>query len=92
MSDKNLVEYSQPVLSQEICPKLHDLLPAYAVGALEPDEAAWVLAHLERCPNAMTELLQYVTASNRFLEIIPPVTPPPGLHERIMEAVRQQRK
>lgn len=90
MSDKNLVEYSQPVLSQEICPKVHELLPGYAVGALEPEEAEWVRTHIEGCPNAMMELRQYAAAANRFLEIIPPAAPPPDLHDRIMRAVRRQ--
>ena len=38
------------------CIEIHDLIPAYCLGATDPDETKLVEAHLGACPNAAAEV------------------------------------
>lgn len=67
-----------------------NLLDAYALGALEPDEVAWVEAHLEICP-ACQELARAARAqANALLFDFPLVEPPAELRHHVLARVRRE--
>jgi anti-sigma-K factor RskA len=61
-----------------------DLIPAYALGILEPDEAARVSNHLETCSSCQEELAAYEVVTDSLATAVPISTPPPALKDRLM--------
>ena len=70
------------------CDELSELLPAYAAGALIPEEVAHVKALLEKCPQMQSEVAEYRTLMTGFYDRVEPVSPPTNLHERLMKKIR----
>jgi len=73
------------------CEQAKDLIPQFALGALEPTESAEIRAHLATgCPTCEGEL----AAANAMLEMLPltlpPQPPPAGAKERLMTRVMSQ--
>ncbi len=67
-----------------------NLIDAYALGALEPDEVAHVERHLETC-DACRALLDAVRAvTSDLLLAVPQVAPPPALRGRILSRIRDE--
>lgn len=62
--------------------RVHDdiaeLLPGYALGALDADEARRVGAHLDDCPSCRLELEDLVEAANVLAFAAPPARPSPA--------------
>lgn len=67
-----------------------DDLPAYALGALDPDEAARLEAHLATCERCQTELRSLHTAVDALPRGVEQVEPPRRLRRRVMTAVRRE--
>jgi anti-sigma-K factor RskA len=59
--------------------ELRDLIPAYSVGALDPDERAEMETALSQNPELAEELAAYQVISERLLYSVPQVAPPRGL-------------
>jgi hypothetical protein len=59
------------------CERLHDLLPAYALGMTDPDEAQVVEELLPQCPEALPELEEYREVAGAMLHSAPQIEPPP---------------
>jgi anti-sigma factor RsiW len=70
------------------CDELSELLPAYAAGALIPEEVEHVKTLLEKCPQMQAEVAEYRTLMTGFYDRVEPVSPPADLHERLMKKVR----
>jgi uncharacterized protein (TIGR03083 family) len=70
---------------------LHDLLGAYALDAVEPDEAAAVEEYLERAPGAADEVARLRKAA-AWIGATEALTPPPELHGTVLEAARARRR
>lgn len=68
------------------CDELRDLLPAYALGAVTPDEAARVEALLLDCPEGAAELPEYAALLGDLALTVEPVRPPAALFDQIMTA------
>ncbi|HEX4796426.1 MAG TPA: anti-sigma factor [Humisphaera sp.] len=73
------------------CEQAKDLIPQFALGALEPAEATELRAHLASgCPTCEGEL----AAANAMLEMLPlalpPARPPAGVKERLMMRVMSE--
>jgi hypothetical protein len=49
------------------CEELRALIPAYSIGATDPDETALVEAWLPYCPEAAAELTDYLVLADEFL-------------------------
>jgi anti-sigma-K factor RskA len=64
-----------------------DDLAAYALGALEPHEAAAFEGHLVSCHRCRAELARLAPAIDRLPASVAPVEPPPDLRRRIMDVV-----
>jgi hypothetical protein len=76
------------------CADIRPLLGGYVLGALEPDEAAAVRAHLAECPLCATEhdalagLPELLDLSSRVEHDAEPL--PPGVEERLLDAVARE--
>lgn len=69
-----------------------DNLPAYALGALDPDETASLEAHLQTCASCQTELAGYRLVSESLLTAIPPKHPPAALRRRLQRHLPTRKK
>ena len=68
--------------------ELRDLLPAYALDALAPDEARAVEAHLATCAECQAELRGLRQVAAELGTGVPVVTPPAALRRQVIEAAR----
>lgn len=69
-----------------------DLLSAYALGSLEPDEAATVARHVATCPRCQAELADYEDVLAALATAVPDVTPSADLEDRLMARIQTQPK
>jgi anti-sigma-K factor RskA len=65
------------------CASFHENIPAYALGALDADEAAALEAHLQTCDSCPVELAAYRAISDTLLTAVPPQQPPAALRQRL---------
>jgi anti-sigma-K factor RskA len=73
---------------QADCETLRDLLPAYSIGATDPEETALVESLLDSCPEVIDELQEFRSLSRALLFTAPDAAPPANLHDRIMAAAQ----
>jgi len=64
-----------------------ELLPAYALDALDAGDASRVDAHLKTCPDCRLELKSYQQVVEMLPYSVPQVQPPAYVRERLMEQV-----
>jgi hypothetical protein len=64
-----------------------DLLGAFALGAVDAEEAATVRAHLATCAECQAEMAELWLAVDSLPEMIEPLEPPPALRDRIAAAI-----
>ena len=64
-----------------------DLLGAFALGAVDTEEAAIVRSHLTTCTECQTEIAQLWAMVDVLRGTVEPLDPPPGLRDRIAAAV-----
>jgi anti-sigma-K factor RskA len=69
---------------------IHMLSGAYAVDALDDAERAAFEAHLSGCPDCQSEVASLRETAILLTEL-EPLTPPPDLRDRLLEAVSQTR-
>lgn len=65
-------------------PQLADLLPLYAVHALDPDERAQVEAHLETCLSCQLQLAREQDTLSELAHLAPQTALPAGMRERVL--------
>lgn len=63
---------------------------AYSIGATDPEEAAWVRAHLASNPEAAQELAHYQQLFEQLLHSAPEVEPPVEAAERLAAALEAE--
>jgi hypothetical protein len=66
--------------------RLHESLPAYVLGALEPDERIELEDHLDVCPVCASVYDDLAEAGTILALNVPPRTPPRDLRERLLTA------
>ena len=64
-----------------------DLLGAFALGAVDAEEAAMVRAHLATCAECQAEMAELWLAVDSLPGTIEPMEPPPVLRDRIAAAI-----
>lgn len=69
-------------------PHVTDLIPAYVVGSLEPDEVDAVERHLATCQQCRAEARQLARVGDELLLATPQHDAPPALRGRILAQVR----
>ena len=70
---------------------VHDLTAAYALDALEPDEARGYEEHLAGCERCREELASLQGVAGALAYAAPPARPPEELRGRILAAARAER-
>jgi anti-sigma-K factor RskA len=70
---------------------LHDLTAAYALDALEPEDARAYEAHLARCERCRDELASFSETASELAYAVEAPAPPPHLRERILQRARSER-
>jgi anti-sigma-K factor RskA len=70
---------------------LHDLTAAYALDALEPEEARRYEAHLARCERCRDELADLSESASALAYATEAPEPPADLRSRILEQARSER-
>ncbi|HEY3523392.1 MAG TPA: anti-sigma factor [Candidatus Limnocylindrales bacterium] len=66
------------------CAEVADQAAAYALGALEPADAAAIRTHVAACPNPHPELAEMAGLVAALGETVPPMEPPSALRNRIL--------
>lgn len=79
-------DMTPPIRPGLTCDEVRDLAAGFVLGALEPDEAAAVRAHLATCPEAHPEMNELAGVLPVLAAAVPLMEPPVGLKARIMAA------
>jgi anti-sigma-K factor RskA len=66
-----------------------ELIPAYALGCLDEEEASLVSNHLANCATCQAELRAYETVVDQMALAVPEVAPSPALKGRLLERLQQ---
>jgi anti-sigma-K factor RskA len=66
-----------------------DLLPLYALGALEAGEQARLEAHLAQCPACRTEAAELLAVTSSLAAAVPARHPPPGLRAAVLQRISE---
>lgn len=69
------------------CEEIQDSLSAYALGALDVDDASGVDEHLASCSTCRTQLLTDLKTVEALALVVPPVEPSPSVRARLLDAV-----
>jgi hypothetical protein len=72
------------------CERLRDLLPAYALGMTDPEEARMVEKLLPQCPEALPELEEYHELAGAMLHSAPQIEPPPRVLANLLAQAAAQ--
>lgn len=67
-----------------------ELLPGYALGCLDAEEAAQVVEHLAVCEHCQAELDAFQAVANQLAMAAPDAQPSPGLKTRILQQIQPE--
>lgn len=73
------------------CDDARDLAAGFVLGALSPDEASAVRAHLETCEHEHAEFAELGGVVPYLADSLEPVEPPAGLRSRLLAAAAAER-
>lgn len=73
------------------CDSLRELIPAYSLGATDPDETRQVEAGLKDCPGLAEELAEFQASLIGLARAVPQVDPPAAVLEGLMQRVTPRR-
>lgn len=65
-------------------------IPAYALGSLDPDEAAALEAHLQTCESCRSELAEYQRVGSGLLAALPARPPRAAVKRNLQKALARQ--
>ena len=74
----------------DFCTQVLALIPAFALGATDPEETRLVQAGLARCPDAALALADYAEMAEQMLFSAPQVAAPEHLAQRLQAALSPQ--
>jgi anti-sigma-K factor RskA len=69
------------------CESIDELAGAFALGAMDADEAAAVREHLATCDQPHIELREALPAADILAASLEPVAPSPALRDRLMDSI-----
>ncbi|MFN0249891.1 MAG: cupin domain-containing protein [Kofleriaceae bacterium] len=70
---------------------IKELLPLYALGVLDDEDAALVEAALSRDPSLALELATYQDGAAELVDLVRPATPDPDVKARLMASIGESR-
>lgn len=79
-------------MAQEECAPFRENIPAYALGALDADEAFALEAHLRTCDSCSAELASYRAIGDVLLTAVPPKRPPERLRQSLQARLPSAQK
>ncbi|MBW2705061.1 MAG: anti-sigma factor [Deltaproteobacteria bacterium] len=68
--------------------QIHDLLPAYALGSLDKEEAIRVSEHLATCAKCNEQFLEYRSTVGAMAYGTPGISPPNSLKQKLMQRIQ----
>lgn len=68
--------------------ELIELLPAYSLGCLDPDDAVLVSSHLSGCSSCRVETQAYTVVVDQLALAVPEMKPAPELEQRLMAHIQ----
>ncbi len=71
---------------------IHELIPAFALGALDPQEAELFTSHLAQCESCREEIASYQDLVGVLALAVPVRSAPPELKNRILSAAHPAQK
>lgn len=80
-------QLTNPQNSGQMCEDILDLLPAYVLGATDPDETAFVKANLDSCPEATAQIPDYQRLVDEMRASVPQVMPALDFEDRLMSRI-----
>lgn len=83
------VDRNQPLID---CERIRELLPAYSIGALDPEEIRFVETGLLNCPELAEDVADYRQLAERLPFSAPPVEPGPALKQSILRMATANKK
>lgn len=72
--------------------EIKELLPAYALGAVDADQAATIRHHILGCEECMREADEFAEVSRRLAVAVPGEPLPPGFADRVVAAATEGRE
>lgn len=81
-----------PDESDKTCTNLHELIPAYCLGATDLEETRLVAAHLAECTEASAEAARYQALADTLLFSAPAMSPPAALADKLWAATTPARR
>lgn len=69
-----------------------DLIPAYGLGSLDPDEAGDLALHLKACPDCLALLAEYQSIVDSLALAAPDAAPSPALRGRLLAEINGSTK
>lgn len=73
------------------CDSLRELIPAYSLGATDPEETRQVEAGLKTCPELAEELAEFQASLIGLARAVPQVDPPAAVLDGLMQRVTPRR-
>lgn len=73
--------------NNETCRQVRELISAYALGALDAEDEAFVARHLDSCPGCLEELEQYSQLSEAMLHAVPPQPAPAEVRAKVLASL-----
>jgi len=70
------------------CDRVLALIPAFTIGATDPDEEEFIKAKLGGCPEATAELARYMTLADALHYSASPIQSSPALADALQEAIK----
>lgn len=70
--------------------RYEELLPAHALGALDPEERRELEAHLAGCPECRARLAEWAATAEALAESVDPARPAAAARERLLRRVEEQ--
>ena len=68
--------------------QIHEMLPAYALGCLDDDEAVLVSEHIAACAKCHGQFLEYRSTVDAMAYGSPGVCPPDSLKEKLIQKIQ----
>ncbi|MEO8397423.1 MAG: hypothetical protein ABI700_30785, partial [Chloroflexota bacterium] len=72
------------------CEDILNLIPEYAFGLTDPEQAQWIEANIARCPEAVAQLEDYRRLQDEMRMSVPEIEPPQQAGARLMMALARE--
>lgn len=69
------------------CEEVQGLLPLYALGALDIDEAEMVASHLPLCPSCTADLVRFDSITGALATPLAPIAPDPSVRASLFDRI-----